>query len=66
MDEEGQKDPIPKICHTYSTKIKLGTESRDETLLHSTDISIVLSEISKLCYIRKYRHRFHFGTFLSH
>ena len=22
---EGQKDPLPKICHTYPTIMKLGT-----------------------------------------
>ena len=30
-------------------------------LLSSADINIFLSEISKFCYIRKYKHRLHFG-----
>ena len=65
---EGSKRP--KICHTYPKIMKLGTvipylkkiqkihESRD-TLL---DISIFSPEISKFCYIKKYRYRLHFDT----
>ena len=30
-------------------------------LLSSADISIFSSETSKFCYIRKYKHRLHFG-----
>ena len=30
--------------------------------LSSTDISILLPEISKFCYIKKYRYRFHLDT----
>ena len=70
----GQKDPLPKICHTHSAVMKLGTvipylkkiqkiyESRD-TPLDSADISIFSPEISKFCYIKKYRHRLHFDNF---
>ena len=32
-------------------------------LLSSADISIFSSEISKFCYIRKYRYRLHFRTY---
>ena len=31
-------------------------------LLSSADISVFSPEISKLCYIKKYRHRLHFDT----
>ena len=69
----GKKDPHPKICQTYSIMIKLGTvipylkktqkicEPRD-TPIEFCWISIFSSEISKFCYIRKYRYRLHFGT----
>ena len=32
-------------------------------LLSSADISIFLPEISKFCYIKKYRYRFHLDTY---
>ena len=63
--------PLPKICLTYPTMMKLGTvipylkkiqkiyESHD-TFLSSADVSIFLLEISKVCYIKKYRYRLHF------
>ena len=63
--------PVPKICLTYPTMMKLGTvipylkkiqkiyESHD-TSLSSADVSIFLLEISKVCYIKKYRYRLHF------
>ena len=65
--------PVPKICLTYPTMMKLGTvipylkkiqkiyESRD-TPLSSADISIFSMEISKDCYIKKCRYRLHFDT----
>ena len=65
--------PVPKICLTYPTMMKLGTvipylkkiqkiyESHD-TSLSSADVSIFLLEISKVCYIKKYRYRLHFDT----
>ena len=31
--------------------------------LSSADISILLTEISKLCYIKKYGYRFHLDTY---
>ena len=64
---------LSKVCHTYPTKMKLGTvirclkktqkicESRDTPSI-CADISIFSSEISKFCYIRKYKYRLHFGT----
>ena len=77
MGEGGKKAPLPKICHRYPAMMKLGTvipylkkiqkiyESRDaapEFCLHQ-HFSL---EISKFCYIKKYRNRLHFDTeFLS-
>ena len=69
-----KRSSLPKICHTYPTMMKLGSvipylknfqklyESRD-TPLGSADISIVLPEISKFCYIKKYRYRIHLDTY---
>ena len=66
----GLKGPLPKICHTYLTMIKLGTiipylkeiqkifESL-ETLLEFCNFSV---ESSKVCYTRKYMYRLHFHT----
>ena len=75
-DGREPKSPLlPKICHTYTTKMKLGIvipylkkipkiyESRDASL-SSADISLS-SEISKFCYIRKYKCRLHFGYIIS-
>ena len=72
-DVGGKKTPLPKICHTYPTKMKLGTAIPCVTRiqkymnqvtqpLSSTDISIFSLEISKLCYMKKYRYRLHFDT----
>ena len=70
----GQKgSPLPKVCHTYPTMMKIGTvipyvkkiqkiyESRD-TPPTSTDISNYSPKISKFCYMKKYRSRLHFST----
>ena len=65
----GQKGPLPKICHTYPTMMKLDTvkehpkiyKSR-ETTMSSADISIYLPEVCKFYYIKKYRYRFYFDT----
>ena len=76
---EPKRFPLPKICHIYPTKMKLGTfipylkkihkiyKSREwityinhlyeSHSLSSANISIFLLEISKFCYIRKYRYR---------
>ena len=63
----GQKGlPLPYICHTYPTMMKLGTlipylKKIQKYLNHvthhlsSADISIFLPEISKFWYIKKYR-----------
>ena len=60
----GKKVPLPKICHTYPTMIKLGThmsylkkikkihESRDTTLAFCCHHHF-LPETSKFCYIKK-------------
>ena len=65
--------PFPKIFHTYLTMMKLGTvipylrkiqkiyKSRDTPLI-SADVSIFSPEISKFCYIKKYRYRLDFDT----
>ena len=69
----GKKAPLPKIFHTYLIVMKLGTfipcwKKTKKYLNHVThslswaDISIFSSEISKFCYIRKYRYRLHFGA----
>ena len=60
----GQKGPtLPKICHTYPTMMKLGTVIPHVTHpLSSADVSNFLLEISKCCYIKKYRYRFHLDT----
>ena len=70
---EGKKILLPKVCHTYPTIMKLGRaipytkefqkvyESRDKPL-SSADIDIFSPVISKFCYIKKYRYRFHFDT----
>ena len=58
--------PLPKICDTYPTMMKLGTalpylEKIQKIYYHVThtlspaDISIFSQEISKFCYIKKYR-----------
>ena len=63
----GKKAPLPKICHTYPTMMKLGTvkpylKNYVTHLLTSADISIFSPAISKFCYIKKYRYRLYFGT----
>ena len=69
----GQKGPLLKFCHTYPTKMKLETVilylkktlkymNHVTHLLSSANISIFSSEISKFCYIKKYKYRLHFGT----
>ena len=63
---EGQKDPLHKICHTYPTIMKLDTVipylkkiqkyvNHVTHPLSSADINIFSPEISKFCYIKKYR-----------
>ena len=71
---KGQKgSPLSKICHTsYNAEIwhsyTLLKEDPKKYMNHVThplsyaDISIFLPEISKFCYIRKYKYRLHFDT----
>ena len=58
--------PLPKICHTYPAMIKLGTvipylKKIQKYINHvthplsSADISIFSPEITRFCYIKKYR-----------
>ena len=68
-----KRTPLPKICHTYPTMMKLGSvipylkkiqklyESRD-TPLEFCWHQHFLPEISKFCYIKKYRYRFQLDT----
>ena len=73
----GKKAPLPKICHTCPTMMKLGKvipylkkiqkicEKYTSHVIHSlssVDISTFSPEISKFCYIKKHRYRFRFGT----
>ena len=63
---EGKKAPFPKTCHTYPAMIKLGTvipylKKIQKYINHvthplsSADISIFSPEITRFCYIKKYR-----------
>ena len=62
--------PLPKMCHTYLAMMKLGSYAlpkedpkNDVThALSSADISTFSPEISKFCYIKKYRYRLNFST----
>ena len=70
--EGGKKvPPLHTICHTHPTIVKLGTVipylkkiqktyESDDTILEF--ISIFSPEISKSCYIKKYRCRLLFDT----
>ena len=70
----GQKSrPLPKICHTYPTMMKLGTlipflKRIQKYIKHVTDpvssayVSIFLPEISKFCCIKKFRYRLYYDT----
>ena len=69
----GKKAPLPKNCHTYPTMMKLGTvipnlkkiqkiyESRDTHPDFSWHQHF-LNRISKFCYIKNDRYRWHFDT----
>ena len=61
--------PLPKICHTYHTMMKIGSynlpkedqkDIRFTHILSSADISIFSLEIS--CYMKKYRYRLHYDA----
>ena len=68
-----KKATLLKICHTYPTMMKLGTavsylkkiQKNIDHVKHTlgvADISIFSLEISKFCYIKKYRYRLYFNT----
>ena len=68
-----KKVALPKICHTYPKMMKLGKVvpylkkiqkyiNYVTHLMNSDDISVFLPEITKVCYIKKYRYRLHFVT----
>ena len=70
---EPKSPPPSKICHTYPTMIKLGTDipylKKFQKLYESPDTPFAfcwhqhfLPEISKFFYIKKYRYRFHLDT----
>ena len=70
MGEDGgggwQKGPpLPKICYTFPTMMKLGTLipylEKIENIYKSRDTPFLL-EISKFCYVKKYRYRLYFDT----
>ena len=63
---EAKKVPLPKICHTCPTMMKLGTaipcpkkiqKIHESHPLSSADISVFSPKISKFCFIKKYRYR---------
>ena len=65
--------PLPKISHTNPTMMKLGTIipylKKIQNIYESRDTSPEFCwnqhfsrEISKFCYIKKYRYILHFGT----
>ena len=67
----GQKGPFPKICHAYSTMMKLDAvipylKKIQKHIIHVThlwssgDISIFSPEVNNFCYIR---YRLHFNTY---
>ena len=72
--KRAKKDPLPKICRTYPTMMKLGTvipylkkiqkiyESRDTPLESPAGIRFYSPEIRKYCYIKTYRFRLKFDT----
>ena len=53
---ESKKVPLPKISHTYPTMIKLGTVVPYQRKIQK------IHELRKFCYIKKYRHKFHFDS----
>ena len=62
----GGKVPLLKICHTYPTMINQSyIKKYINHVIHAlifADVSIFSPRISKFCYIKKYRYRFHFDT----
>ena len=66
----GQKGLLPKICHTYLTKTKLGTvipylkkiQNHATHFLSSAGSSIFSPEISNFCYIKKHKYMLYFNA----
>ena len=68
----GEKSPLPKLCHIYPTMIKLDTvipylRKIKKIYEHVTQPlscadRIFSPIISKFCFFKKYRCRFHFDT----
>ena len=68
-----KRPPLPKICHTYSTMMKLCTlipykkKNQNTGTSHDTPLEFCWHQhfspgICKYCYIKKYRYRLHFDT----
>ena len=66
-----EKVPLPNICNTYPTMMKLGTvtpylKKIQKIMNHVTHplrfAYIRIFQISKFCCIKKYRYRLHFGS----
>ena len=58
---DGQTPPLPPLSLKSLTHILQWWKLTHPLI--SAEISIFLQEISKFCYIKKYRNRFHFGTY---
>ena len=56
----GKKTPLPKICHTYPTMMKLGTVitylKKIQKIYKSRDTPL------EFCCIKKFIYRLHFNT----
>ena len=69
---EAENAPLPKICHTYPTMLKLGTVmsylkkikkiNHVTHLLRSAYITILSPKISDIFIIKKCRYRLHFNA----
>ena len=69
----GKKAPLPKICHTYPTMMKLGSYALPQEdpiyiwITWHTPWVLLISpffylKINKFYYIKKYKYRLHFDT----
>ena len=60
-----ERSLLPTICYTYPTMVKLGTVIpylKEIQKIYESQFLLTSPEISKFCYIKKYRFRLHFGT----
>ena len=73
-----QKCPLPKICHTYPTMMKLYARNFSTVIPYLTKIQNIyksrdkpikfcwhqyfFTKIGNLSYVKKYRYRLHFNT----